>query len=470
MKQIDEIVAAYLQGDATPDEVKQLFDWIGFAPDNAKEFARATTLHTQLREQLSGERQARESGEFSVAAVGDATTEFRSSRLLNLRSITAVAALTISLFLGVGYWYWQGDRGDQQVVVRPPEAETFATIVQVTDAVWGESNNFHSGDRSAAAAFDLKSGFVRLQLDSGVEVTLEGPADFQLVSMRYAKFQSGLLTSTTPPGAEGVRIDTPSAQVVDLGTAFGIKIGSDGVSQVSVFDGEVEVGRTAADTKHLLSEGEAVRVDSGRAIESIPFDASIYQKIWPVSSGIASSSGAFRFAPPWPRRLRLVRSDDDIFVIPEDYAVTLDKPIDVNISTLGEYARVDQLTPDSIPAGEVVRSFILHYHPEQTRPARRAARIAGSIVFDRPVRGVILRHEELWASAGRFSPRNAGELRQRRQIELSGGPAGDKVTLSADLRTLTLNLASPNNTSDLLRVIVDASMPFPDDDSSQTDQ
>ena len=42
---------------------------------------------------------------------------------------------------------------------------------------------------------------------------------------------------TVPPGAEGFRVDTPSAQVVDLGTAFGIEQFADGTSKVSVFDG-----------------------------------------------------------------------------------------------------------------------------------------------------------------------------------------------------------------------------------------
>ena len=62
----------------------------------------------------------------------------------------------------------------------------------------------------------------------------------------------------------------------------------------------------------------------------------------------------------------------------------------------------------------------------------------------------------------------AGELHERRQIELSGGPAGDEVILSPDRCTVTLNLTSPNKTSDLVRVIVDASIPSPDDRVNQT--
>ena len=228
MREIDDIIVSHLHGEASLVEVKRLFDWIRLNPDNAKEFARATMLNAQLREQLSGERQARESGELPVTNVSDSTAEFRYSRLLNIKSVIVVAVLAMSFLLGVGFWLSQGDTGEQQIVDSPPASESFATIVQTIDAVWDGSNGFLSGDRSSATALNLKSGFVRLQLDSGVEVTLEGPAKFELISAKYAKFHSGLLTSTVPPGAEGFRIDTPTAQVVDLGTAFGIELAADG--------------------------------------------------------------------------------------------------------------------------------------------------------------------------------------------------------------------------------------------------
>ena len=116
-----------------------------------------------------------------------------------------------------------------------------------------------------------------------------------------AKFESGLLTSTVPPGAEGFRVDTPTAQVIDLGTAFGIELGDNGVSHVSVFDGEVEVAVPKSATRQLLTEGEAVRVEQEN-IKPVDFDASVFDKIWPVSSGISRSTGAFRFAPPTGRQ------------------------------------------------------------------------------------------------------------------------------------------------------------------------
>jgi hypothetical protein len=42
-------------------------------------------------------------------------------------------------------------------------------------------------------------------------------------------------------------------------------------------------------------------------------------------------------------------------------------------------------------------------------------------------------------------------------LEFRKGPLGDVVTLSEDHHTVTLDLASPKLTSDLVRIIIDAS-------------
>ena len=160
-----------------------------------------------------------------------------------------------------------------------------------------------------------------------------------------------------------------------------------------VFDGEVDVALPNSGEQRLLQEGEAVKIGSGRAIDSVNFDSAPFEKLWPISSGIESSTGAFRFTPPWPRRIRSVRSDDDIFVVPEGYATRLDAPLNVNITVPGEYVRAEDLTPLNVPAGNTVRSFILHFHPEHGGDRRRFERTAGSITFDRPVIGLIVLHK-----------------------------------------------------------------------------
>ena len=128
-------------------------------------------------------------------------------------------------------------------------------------------------------------------------------------------------------------------------------------------------------------------------------------------------------------------------------------------------ARRDQLSPAEIPAGEPVRSFLLHFRPEEAAPRRFSHRLAGTITFDRPIVGLIVLHDEIAASSGRFSTRKAGEGRPGRELELEGGIHGDRVELSEDRRTLSVDLAASLKGFDLIRVVVDASASEPAENS-----
>ncbi|MDP7274531.1 MAG: FecR domain-containing protein [Planctomycetaceae bacterium] len=471
MKNTEDIIVAHLHDEASADEVRRLFAWIREEPENAEEFARCALLHAQLRGQLCGEKRAREADEFATRVDPTQNTELESTEQLSVGrtsrkwsrlrfSIVLAGSIAASVVFALGLFLSRPQEGEP-VALQPKIQVPFVTISQTVDVEWDGERDLNKGDRIAAATLDLRDGFVRLGFDSGVEVTLQGPAKLELMSPEHAKLTSGLLTATVPPGAEGFRVDTPNAQVVDLGTAFGIHLDNNGVSRVSVFDGEVDVALPGSGEKLLLKEGESVRVEDGEDIETADFDTAPYAKIWPISSGIERSTGAFRFTPAWPRRLRFVRSDDEIFVAPEGYVTTLDRPLKVNVSAPGEYFRAEEVSVLELPAGRAVRSFILHFHPRHDGRRRRFKRTTGSITFDRPVLGLIVLHEELAASATRFPGRRAGETLRHRQLELTGHPVGDLITLSDDRRTVGLDLAAPRRFSDLVRVIVDASNETP---------
>lgn len=393
-------------------------------------------LNTQLAEPASTSR-----------TVGPATSEQPGSFSARLLKGIVVAAATVAVLI-LCFQPFIAEHGEETTTAE------FATIVQVTDTVW-DTEAASVGDRLGCGSISLRDGFVRLEFDSGVEVTLQGPATLDIQSSFETVLTKGLLTANVPPGAEGFTVDTPTVEVIDLGTSFGVDLREDGYSNVTVFDGEVELALHGAPGKRLLSEGESVQVGTDLQIESVEFDAEAFEKVWPLSSGIAGSSDAFQFVPPWPRKIRFVQSNDVIFVAREGQAVELSKPLGVNISKPGKYVDADELSPGSLPAGQRVRSYILHYSPVDMLGPRRAPRVKGSITFDRPVVGLITQHEELRSSMRRFALRGAGELQHRRQLDLTGGNNGDRVTLSEDRLTLTLDLISPGRNSDLIRVIVE---------------
>jgi len=146
-----------------------------------------------------------------------------------------------------------------------------ATVLETGGVTWSVgSTSPGSGRVPVAVPLEFDRGFVRLGFPSGATVTLEGPCRFRLDEKEALSVLHGRASVHTPDGAEGFRIDTPGGRFVDLGTEFGLAVGSDGSTPVvltEVFKGEVEVQTTAQDSTRL-SVGESralIRESSGKS-------------------------------------------------------------------------------------------------------------------------------------------------------------------------------------------------------------
>ncbi len=451
---IDKLISGYLDGVLSAEQQAELSEWIEAGPANADRFARAVMLDNRLHAEINASPYTKR------ANLGLPCPAHRVAGRVWPRIAFAAAAC---LLMGIGISIWIANQDTPRVGPGggniAPRSE-FASVAHTVDAEWGDDSTLNMGDRLSRQVIDLRAGFVNLAFDDGVEVTLHGPARYELLGPGQTKLTAGLLTATVPPGAEGFTVDTPTAEIVDLGTSFGVDLREEGFASVSVFDGQVEVAVPDATEKHVLTEGQSVRIGADQKVEEVAFDPKRFERVWPIASGIVESTSVFRFVPPWPRDIRFVRSDKDIFVAAEGHAVNLADALRVNISEPGEYVRVDDLTPLELPAGQRVRSYILHYFPAENLPPPRAKRVSGSITFDRPVLGLIVLHDELFASSRRFARRGLGEAHMRRQLDLTGGSNGDRIVLSEDRKTVTLDVISPRRTSDLVRVIIDSRRGF----------
>lgn len=471
MDDVQDRIIAHLNGDTTDDEARELSEWIRESPANAKEFARISLLHGQLRNLLAGERKAHDSGIMNVSSLKGTDSKVpakelttrpgKPGRFLSKRSVAVLAAMAAMVLIALGIYFGRSDLDAPQIA----EADGFATIRQLSQVTW-KSDVLSENDRVGAQTLELTSGIVRLQFDNGVDITLEGPARYELSSSDKTSLTSGVLVATVPPDAEGFSVDTPSAKVIDLGTSFGVSVGEHGVADVYVFDGEVEVVTEKADEARKITEGESIRLDADGGMRLTEFNAGRFEKLWPISSGIIGSTETFEFVPPWPRRHRFGSSDEKIFLAPEGFTTRLAEPLKVNISSAGDYTTIEQLTPSELPAGERVRSFMMQYLPTEEAGRRRGKKVTGSITFEQPVLGLIVLHDELVASnrvgrpprgpGGPSGPGGPGGPSPRRQLELLGRN-GDRITLSEDRRTVTVELTAPRRSPDLIRVIVEGS-------------
>ena len=115
----------------------------------------------------------------------------------------------------------------------------------------------------------VSRGVVVLEFAIGATVSLEGPAELEIVSANSGFLNEGKLTAVVPPSAVGFTIQTPTSHVIDHGTEFGVQVLANGSSETHVFEGEVELQFDGnAETKRLTGT-MATRSEMNRSFHSI---------------------------------------------------------------------------------------------------------------------------------------------------------------------------------------------------------
>lgn len=154
-----------------------------------------------------------------------------------------------------------------------------ATLQDSWQAKWADAEGtMKSGNRLAThRTFCLRGGIAALKFDNNAAVTIEGPAEFEIVSEDRIKLGYGRLYSIVPQEALGFSVVTPTATVVDLGTQFGVQVDFNGTTELHVNKGLTRL--LAGDKQRKVSleaqAGSAWRVSkmSSEAVE-IPCEES----------------------------------------------------------------------------------------------------------------------------------------------------------------------------------------------------
>ncbi|MFC1765243.1 FecR domain-containing protein [Planctomycetota bacterium] len=131
-------------------------------------------------------------------------------------------------------------------------------------AVLGES--VHAQWRQApetptlrAGTLFLEQGYAQLRFKKGADVIIQAPCQLHLNSPNMMTLESGTVSAKVPISAHGFTIGTPSAKVIDHGTAFGVLMDAANQAEIQVFEGEVDVRSTALTQRsatYRLERGE----------------------------------------------------------------------------------------------------------------------------------------------------------------------------------------------------------------------
>ena len=86
--------------------------------------------------------------------------------------------------------------------------------------------------------YQLKQGTIKIVFEDGARVVIDGPATFSVSNTDRIQIENGKIFVHVPSKSIGFRVDTPSCDVVDLGTEFGINVNKAGEAEVHLYKGK----------------------------------------------------------------------------------------------------------------------------------------------------------------------------------------------------------------------------------------
>lgn len=226
--ELDQWIHSLFDGTLEPAEQAALNRLLLASPDARERYRKACSIHGAL---------IRRSEDGASNVVELRPHRSRTRQLLSVAALILICGTASFLLLS-----------------KPQPSATVVRVAGSPALASGQLLPIHS-------EIDLQRGHIELRFPSGAEVTLEGPCRFQLDRSETLTVTHGRLSVHAPPGAEGFRVDTPGGRFIDLGTRFGLAVGSDGTHPVvltEVYEGEVEVQSTPGKTRLTRGESRAL--------------------------------------------------------------------------------------------------------------------------------------------------------------------------------------------------------------------
>jgi ferric-dicitrate binding protein FerR (iron transport regulator) len=276
--ELDQLLMALVEGELTPVQQQHLSALLHDDPALQAKYRDYLLLDAMLR------------WEQPEAPVSSPARD-KPAKIRRWVALAAALAAGV-LMLAIGIWALRPqakDVGKDLAAVEPTDSSV-ALLLQAPGAVWDALEPPRVGAPLAPGRLQLKSGYAHIQFYSGATVILEGPADFWLTSRTAAYCASGKLRANVPAQAEGFRIGTPTVDVVDRGTEFGVRVDKDDKAEVHVFHGKVEMyGPNEAEQAPPHTElrtGQGVRLDGPKDARSIASDSAAF----PTAEAVTAQS------------------------------------------------------------------------------------------------------------------------------------------------------------------------------------
>ncbi|MEI6716063.1 MAG: FecR domain-containing protein [Verrucomicrobiota bacterium] len=254
-----QLIDLYLDGALPESEQALLFQRLESDPEALAYLAARTQLNVDLRRSLKRRK-------LQQQAVVDAVTNVSQYSLKPARStwlsspLIAAAALVTVCFAVLRVW--------------TSEMSVYAEMIESQGARWENSTlATEPGSKLGHGQLRLSEGIARLRFARGAEVTLEGPAELELIGPQLCRLSRGSLVAHVPEPAHGFSVLTPNATLIDHGTDFGISTDEKGHANVQVMQGEVELRHANGAPPVRLTTREMASITPEKLLPTKPLEA-----------------------------------------------------------------------------------------------------------------------------------------------------------------------------------------------------
>ncbi|MEM1294660.1 MAG: LamG-like jellyroll fold domain-containing protein [Verrucomicrobiota bacterium] len=223
-----ELVARYLDGQATPNEISRLEALMLEDPQLRADFLRYARVDAALPGATGGLQKL----------VGIETRNDPTQRHFAWMALAAAAVLVV--LLGVLGLIIMHDTPPEELSALEIEDKGVAVVARAVGTKW-KGASLLPDDSVAPGRWDLLEGIVELEFYSGASVILEAPAVLEVHSQNAGTLHYGKLRAHVPVQAQGFTIRTREVELVDLGTEFAMEVTPETGTAVHVLDGKVEL-------------------------------------------------------------------------------------------------------------------------------------------------------------------------------------------------------------------------------------
>jgi hypothetical protein len=286
-----ELIDNYLNGTIADSDAEVLRRWLDADEQHLAEFLRSACIHRALRNSFAGEQDARAytspNGSSSSEAndradeglpslrdeavargslrslVSPALRLIRRPTPLSWAVATVVMAVVVTaMSFMVPPFYRAMTRGTD---AENKAYEIVAQLTAVDAPKWSarRPSSLTGAHLVTGRELELESGLAEVTFRGGAVVVLQGPCKFTVDEPNAGSLAAGHLIARVNQQARGFRVLTPTADIVDLGTEFGVSAHPDGTTAIAVLRGTVSVDARktpAAGSRVVIGKGEAVEV------------------------------------------------------------------------------------------------------------------------------------------------------------------------------------------------------------------